>query len=579
MNTMNKGPLIYLDFNGKTLIFENPVVTFELENVQDIRKTLRIIQSYVDQGYYAAGYLSYESAAAFDPKYKVKESTSMPLLWFGIYKSVNYNCHIKNADNYYISEWETAVSSKDYYKNICHIKTEISKGNTYQVNYTIPMRANYHGNGFTHYKKLLRAQRANYGAYIDTGRFQILSVSPELFFECEERRIITRPMKGTIKRGKYYLEDQINYNFLRNSEKDKAENLMIVDLLRNDLSKISELGSVNVMKLFEIEKYPTVYQMTSSIEAKLKDKVSIEEIMEALFPCGSITGAPKIKTMEIINEIEKNSREIYCGTIGYIAPNRNAVFNVAIRTIWIDKEKNMSEYSVGGGITWDSTSQSEYQEAITKAAVLTEEVTDFKLYEQIKLNNGFTALEKYHLQRLQSSSNYFDYPFSISKIRQALKLEKNRYPNGEHVMNLYLDKYGEITSHTMTYEKPVINKLLTTVVASSPINSENKMIYHKTTDRTIYNNYTQEKSNCYDVLLWNEEGQLTQFTTGNIVVRKNGELLTPPVAAGIIPGVFREYLLDTEQIREANLEISELQSYEKIWLINNILGWVKLSLQ
>ena len=311
-----------------------------------------------------------------------------------------------------LAEWQSETDSNTYHSGFQRIKSEIEKGNTYQVNYTMRLQSKFEGDDFAFFDRLKRAQRSNYSAYLNVGTHRILSASPELFFRWEDGQLITRPMKGTVKRGTTLKMDQLNADWLAASEKNQAENYMIVDLLRNDLGMIAEPGSVKVPQLKEIEKYPTVWQMTSTITADTNPETTIIDIFKALFPCGSITGAPKIKTMEIIADIENSPREVYCGAIGFITPESEAVFNVPIRTVVIDKETGKAEYGVGGGITWDSELSEEYDEAFLKAKLLTVERPAYKLLESMKLKDGEYYLLNDHIDRMKQSADYFDYRFS-----------------------------------------------------------------------------------------------------------------------------------------------------------------------
>ena len=337
--------------------------------IEEVLPCFQLIQNAIDDGYYAAGFLSYESAAAFDSAYQVKEEHTMPLLWFGIFSepqhmSLSSTGLIVSQSGIHRLAWMSTSAS------IMSIKQSIENGDTYQTNYTIRLNSKFQGDDIALFQKLKKAQASNYCAYINTGEHSILSASPELFFHLEGDQVTTRPMKGTIERGKSFAEDEANANWLYQSEKNRAENVMIVDLLRNDLGIIAEPGTVHVPKLFEIEQYPTVHQMTSTIAAKISENIQLVDIFKALFPCGSITGAPKISTMDIIANLEKTPREVYCGAIGYITPNQEAIFNVPIRTVVIDQKTGNATYGVGGGITWDSTTEGNIMKSLQKQAYL-----------------------------------------------------------------------------------------------------------------------------------------------------------------------------------------------------------------
>ena len=334
---------------------------------------------------------------------QVKDGIQMPLLWFGIFEKPS-SFEGQGNDSFHLSDWTSKTSQPLYKAGFEKIKSEIKQGNTYQVNYTLRLQSQFSGDDYAFYQQLVKAQDSNYSAYLHTGRFRILSASPELFFHWKDDVITTRPMKGTVKRGLHYDEDVAQANWLADSVKNQAENVMIVDLLRNDVSVVAEQGSVHVPALFEIEQYPTVWQMTSTVKAKTRGEATVMDIFKALFPCGSITGAPKIKTMDIIQHVEDAPREVYCGAIGYITPNREAIFNVPIRTVWIDSETGQAEYGAGGGITWDSELTDEYGEALLKAKLLTVVRPDFQLLESFRLENGEYYLLQHHMERLMRGS-------------------------------------------------------------------------------------------------------------------------------------------------------------------------------
>ncbi|MER2006432.1 MAG: aminodeoxychorismate synthase component I [Psychrobacillus sp.] len=367
-------PLLYFQFSDaeekiKPLYFTNPKEIIIAYEIMDVIPSIMKIQQYVDSGFFAAGYMSYEAAPAFDNSFKVNHKSKMPLIWFGIYDKPIEGELVEKGE-YKISAWEPTIKMQDYAEAFSEIKKNIEDGVTYQVNYTIRLQAQFEGDSLAYYQDLSKAQSSNYCAYINTKEYSILSASPELFFRINGNKIITRPMKGTVKRGSTDEEDLINIRWLASSEKNRSENLMIVDLLRNDLGRLANTGTVKVPKIFEIEEYPTVYQMTSTVTAELPSEIKFADIFKALFPCGSITGAPKISTMEIISKLEYAPREAYCGTIGFITPQKEAIFNVPIRTVIVENATGRAEYGVGGGITWDSTAEEEYNEILTKARFL-----------------------------------------------------------------------------------------------------------------------------------------------------------------------------------------------------------------
>ncbi|MBU2063002.1 MAG: aminodeoxychorismate synthase component I, partial [Candidatus Omnitrophica bacterium] len=423
--------------NRYSYIFTQPADIIRCHEPQKLKACFSRLKQYLGRGYYTAGFLSYEAGYAFEKSLGPKPRYSFPLIWMGAFKSVLIFDHAKNKfikagkempvpscapsaikPDYQIQNLRLNLSRAEYLKNIREIKRYIAGGDTYQVNYTLKYKFNFSGCPFSLYQDLTTSQPVNYAAFIKSGDFTILSLSPELFFKKTKRDIFVRPMKGTIERGENREDDAENKLFLQKDIKNRAENLMIVDLLRNDLGRISRTGTVSVKKLFRVEKYKTLFQMTSTVKSKLKKPLSILELFSSIFPSGSVTGAPKIHTMKLIRKIEKEERKIYTGSIGFISPKQNAVFNVAIRTILL--EKGRAELGVGGGITYGSAAASEYEECKLKGKFLT--YPTFQLLETLRYTkkDGFYLLEL-HLERLKTSADFFGFPYNRASTLQYLK--------------------------------------------------------------------------------------------------------------------------------------------------------------
>ena len=354
----------------KWLQFKEPKEIISANCLEEVLPKLKLVNELIEKHQlYGAGFISYEASSAFDKVLVTHESSSFPLLWFGLYqqpKVIELPPYLLN--NNYKLDWDCSVSKEEYNNAITRIKDYIACGDTYQVNYTLRLQADFAGEPWQLFQQLVQAQPADYAAYLELERFTICSASPELFFDLRGDRLISRPMKGTARRGYSLSQDKAIAQWLFNSEKNRAENVMIVDMIRNDLGKIAYLNSVRVASLFDVEKYPTLWQMTSTITAKTNR--TLAEITTALFPCASITGAPKRRTMEIIRELENYPRNIYTGSIGFISPEGEAQFNVAIRTVLIDRDRKQAEYGIGSGIVWDSIAKDEYRECQLKAKVL-----------------------------------------------------------------------------------------------------------------------------------------------------------------------------------------------------------------
>jgi para-aminobenzoate synthetase/4-amino-4-deoxychorismate lyase len=395
---------------GQWLSFREPARVLEARQVEAVLPALREAEALVNErGLYAAGFISYEAAPAFDPSFRARPAgDDFPLLWFGLYSRPEVVAPPPPGPMLE-GEWKPSVTRAEYAAAIDCIQAHIARGDTYQVNYTFRLRRAFDGDAWALFGALAQAQQAAYAAYVDLGRYAICSVSPELFFARDGRQVTARPMKGTAPRGRWSAEDRSKAAWLRGSEKNRAENVMIVDMLRNDLGRVAEVGSVRVPRLFEVERYPTVWQMTSTVTAETG--VSTADLLAALFPCASITGAPKTRTTQIIAELEGEPRRIYTGLLGYFGPEQRAQFNVAIRTVLVDRAKGQAEYGVGGGIVWDSIAADEYEECRHKARVLSDPRPHFALFETLLWSpeaGGYWLLD-YHLRRLERSAEYFGF--------------------------------------------------------------------------------------------------------------------------------------------------------------------------
>jgi len=566
---------VLLREKNQWLYFAQPHQIVQAQTLDEVLPALHQIQTLVEhKGWHAAGFLSYEAAPAFDKALQTRPADGFPLLWFGLYPPPRLVSLPEPASPKPAITWSPTVDRQTYTAAIASIKDHIAHGRTYQVNYTMCLRAAFEANPWDFFLHLAQSQN-NHAAYLDTGRYVIASASPELFFTLEGETITCRPMKGTMPRGRTTLEDQEQARRLKDSEKNRAENVMIVDMIRNDLGRIARVGSVRVPELFTTEKYPTLWQMTSTVTAQTT--APLTEIFKALFPCASITGAPKVSTMQIIAALETTPRRVYTGCIGHIAPNRGASFNVAIRTAWIDRAASMAEYGIGGGIVWDSTSADEYAEALLKARVLTETPPAFSLLETMRWTpaEGFFLREK-HIHRLLDSADYFDFPMKRSLPPKAaleafLDEIASRFTSPQRV-RLMLTKDGELRYEAQALQPNAPQPPLKAALARQPIHSANPFLFHKTTHRDVYETARRDFPGFDDVLLYNERGELTEFTLGNLLARIDGRLYTPPIACGLLPGTFRAYLLETGQAEERILRREELHACTEIFRINSVRG-------
>ncbi len=557
------------------LYFTQPHQVIQALALQEVIPALRQIQDLVEnRNWHAAGFLSYEAAPAFDNALQTRPLTGFPLLWFGFYPPPRLVSLPEPASPQPALTWSPAVDRQTYNHAIAQIKEHIARGRTYQVNYTMRLRADFNTDPWNFFLHFAQTQN-NHAAYLDTGRFVIASASPELFFTLDGETITCRPMKGTARRGRTTLEDREQAQWLHASEKNRAENVMIVDMIRNDLNRIARVGSVHVPQLFAVEKYPTLWQMTSTVTAHTA--APLTEIFKALFPCASITGAPKVSTMKIIAALETTPRAIYTGSIGYIAPGQKASFNVAIRTAWIDRDSQTAEYGAGGGIVWDSASADEYAEALLKTRVLTEAHPAFSLLETMRWtpHEGFFLREK-HIARLLDSAEYFDFPApSQTTLETYLDDIASRFTSPQRV-RILLAPNGELSFTAQALPTANPSQPLKAALAKQAVNSADAFLFHKTTHRQVYETALQNSPGADDVLLYNERGELTEFTIGNLLVRMDGKLYTPPVSCGVLPGAFRAHLLETGQAQERVIRREELAACTELFRINSVRGRQKV---
>lgn len=571
-STHKNSAVLYDSQNQTWLGFGEPVAVFTAHFCSEIPAILDAVQQAIEQySYYVVGFLSYEAAPAFDESFQVQPESTFPLAWFALYQQPQVVSPPSLRDRVPVSlPWQPSISKAKYQECLAKIKDYIAQGVTYQVNYSFRLRTEFNLDSWRYFWQLNQAQDGLYSAYINLENWAICSASPELFFQKRDREIICRPMKGTAPRGLTYKRDRELAHILKTSPKEQAENLMIADMIRNDLGRIADTGSVKVQHLFNIEKYPTLWQMTSPIECQTD--ASIQDIFKALFPCSSIVGAPKTSTLKIIAELEDSPRRIYTGTIGFITPNNHAQFNVAIRTVLIDKKSQHAEYGVGGGIVWDSTETNEYEECCTKAKILTRQQPTFALLESLL----WTPAESYflldlHLARLQESAAYFNFSVDLEKVRDRLNHFAQTLPPKPHKIRLQCHKNGTIEINSTILQNRPQHQLLKVGIAQSPIDINNPFLYHKTTYRRHYEQFQKQHPQYEDVLLWNENQELTESCIANIIVEtQDGKWYTPPVKSGLLPGTYRAWLLQQNRVQEKVIPLAELSLYSRIFLINSV---------
>ncbi len=557
--------------------FNRPLTVIRALRAEEVAPALTEADHWLSEGKWLAGYIAYEAASGIDPHLKHHPPPEgLPLLMLGVYDAPG---EIRAGEppasgDANLPQWQPLLARERYDRALRKIRDYLRAGDSYQVNYTFPLEGDFQGDFEAFFKQLHRAQPGSYAAYIDMPGRAVASVSPELFFELNGNRIKTRPMKGTAPRGLFRADDLRRARELAASEKEQAENVMIVDMMRNDLSRFCRAGTVRCPALFNIEQYPTVWQMTSEVEGETEAPFS--EIMRRLFPCASITGAPKVRTMEIIHELEPFPRGVYTGAIGYMGPRRQGCFNVAIRTVLLDKERKKVRYGVGGGIVWDSRVENEYRESLLKAGVLAYRLPSFRLLETLlyKQGSGWFLAEE-HLQRLESSRDYFGFTFSLTPIRERLWEEARRLSRlGEDQrVRLLVEQNGHCTLEAAPLVENASADCL--ALAARSIDRDSVWYYHKTDRRAVYDSFLRENElGCNDLLLYNNAREITETTMANIVFEWKGERYTPPRDCGLLGGVFRAVLLREGRIREKVLTVDMLAEVSRLWRINSVRGWM-----
>ncbi len=557
---------------GNWLRFSDPLEEIEIHAPDKVLSALEYIEKRVEKdGLFAAGFVSYEAASAFDEALQTHAPGEFPLLRFGLFAAAERIDLPTPAGEPNLPDWQAQETAAEFSNKIDKIRAAIARGETYQVNLTFPLTSNFSQDPWSFFLHLVHGQEASGAGYLQTDRWAICSVSPELFFTRNGDRLTMRPMKGTAPRGRTLEEDHHQADNLQKSAKNRAENIMILDMVRNDLGRLSPPGEVHTKEICTLEKYPTVWQLTSTVTARSNE--SLAAIFQALFPCASITGAPKVRTMQIIKATEARPRQIYTGTFGWIAPGRQAHFNVAIRTALIDQQYKRATYGVGAGITWDSDSADEYQECLDKAAVLSQPIGNFALIETLRWapGKGYFILPE-HLNRLQASADYFNIDCSTENVENYLMSLAEDFSSAPQRVRLLLHNDGRLEGTFIEIEPPPSTPLKIHL-ASQPIDSQNVLLYHKTTQRQLYETCLAEAKDADEVVLWNERGEVTECCTANLVVEISGRLVTPPVNCGLLPGTYRDFLLQRGILTEQVLTVDDLRKSSRIYLINAVRKW------
>jgi len=622
--------------------FEAPIHTLVAHEPNQVKPLLDAVQAFANQGFWCVGYLRYEAASAFDAALQTHPADG-PLAWFGVFDAAlpwpepatgnparspqsdaaapaqaapgktapARSRPVAEHDDTRIA-WHSRLTRTDFERQMTHIHQAIRAGEIYQLNYTAPLHGTLgstrhgtvggtfggafdgtrQGSAVTLFQRLQQAQPGGYAAFIDSGFEQVLSVSPELFFDWDGQRILTRPMKGTAPRGSSPADDAALALQLTRSPKERSENVMIVDLLRNDLSRIALPHSVKVPALFQVQSLPTVHQMVSDVTALTRPGTTLAEVFGALFPCGSVTGAPKVRAMQLIRTLEPQPRGIYCGAIGVVRPGGHATFNVAIRSVTLKGDQALC--GIGSGITADAQAEAEWQEWQHKRRFLERAAEPFSLLETLRLQDGVFHLLDLHLARLQRSAAHFGYPFEAVRIHVALqtltaakatatgqtaaRLADSALPGECWRVRLLCDAQGTPQLESYKLNHPTGPVLL--ALAATPFESyQSEFSQHKTTRRAHYDAFAPTDPALFDTLLYNPRGELTECTRGNIAVLLDGQWLTPALHCGLLPGVGRAHWLQQGRLREAVITLADLKRAPALAFVNSLRGWLAACLQ
>ena len=566
--------------------FADPVGVLEARRADEVGPIIAAAEAAASRGLWAAGFVAYEAAPGLDRALVVRERRvgdvfdDLPLAWFALFDDKIDVAPMRpvaaRSTPPEAMPWRASVDLARYEPTIGRIRELIAAGETYQVNHTIRLHAQIRGDERGLYRDLAVAQRGGYAAYLNIGRYRVMSASPELFLRIDGTRVTTRPMKGTAPRGRWLEEDEQVAAELVASEKDRAENAMIVDLLRNDLGRIALAGTVEVSRMFEPERYETVWQLTSTVAADLAPGTALVDVFRALFPSGSVTGAPKVSTMRIIRDLEDSPRGVYCGAVGYLAPSGSgeprANFGVAIRTVVVDSQSGTSEYGVGGGITYDSSPETEYGEILAKARVLSSARPAFELLESIRFepDDGFRHLSE-HLERLRSSARYFGFRFDAESALAACKRAVEDVADPVRIrLTLARDGMFDVTASAI---EPNPERRARLAIDDEPVDPGDASLFHKTTLRGPYELRRARRPDADDVLLVNTRGEVTESTIANVAVLFGDRWVTPPLDAGLLPGAYRAVLLRDGTLTEQRVTLDDLRRADDMALVSSVRGW------
>jgi para-aminobenzoate synthetase / 4-amino-4-deoxychorismate lyase len=564
---------------GTTYLFSSPSDIIAAARPGEVLPALQRLDRCLADGAFAAGFIGYEAGMALDKPIRPRRPGPLPLLWLGVYG----RCRELDSETLDlgpagspddISPAQLNVSRPEYLRQVRAIKEHIAAGDVYQVNYTCKLLFQHAAPAPVLFARLRAAHPVGFSGFVNVGPTQIVSLSPELFMRREGSRLVTRPMKGTIRRGRWPEEDAELARRLAGDEKNRAENVMIVDLMRNDIGRIASAGGVSVPSLFDVEPYETLFQMTSTVEGRLREGTPASRVIQATFPPGSVTGAPKIRAMEIIREAERAARGVYCGAVGFFGPGGDMLLNVAIRTI--AQTGTRCELGVGSGIVADSVPESELEETLLKAAFLRASRVAFDLYETLlwRPGTGYLYLEE-HLARLAGSARYFGRPYPGEAAREALSQAAGG--TGELRVRLILDAGGRCRAEGRAPDPPP-GAPVDLLLASRRVDPADRYLYHKTSlraEREADLRAARERG-CFESLYLNVDGQITEGAFTNLLVELPGGRFTPPIQCGLLPGVWRGDLLARGEATERVLTVTDLRAATRVWVGNSVRGAVEV---
>lgn len=587
MRFLDDGPFVLCEDaraqDGLVRLFSAPCETIVADRLSEVAPTLEALRGQLKRGLYAAGWLNYEAGLALEPRLlsraAARADACVPLAWFGLFDRFHRLSRKELADalpdpaGAWLSWPRPRMSRAAYGAAFERARQYIIAGDVYQVNLSYRADLTLLGHPLTIYAQLRDAGQGGWSALVFDGSGWLISTSPELFFKLQAGEIEAKPMKGTARRYAAPARDRLAAQNLKGDEKERAENLMIVDLLRNDISKLAERGSVHVPELFALETYPTLHTLTSTVRGRLREEYDAIDALRALFPCGSVTGAPKIRAMEIIDELETDSRGPYTGSIGWMSPAGEAEFNVAIRTISI--RDGCAEIGLGSAVVFDSDRESEWRECQVKGAFVRAHAPRFDLIETMRFDPPNTVQRlDLHLRRLRGSAAVFDFAFDESAIRACIGAALAGQC-GACVVRLGLSPDGAVV--VQLKDLPAFaGSLVRAVLVPMPLAREDFRLRHKTTLRAPHD-AARKEADAEEVVFVDEEGFITEGSFSNVFVRRDGVLWTPPSDRGLLPGVLRASLLETGRARERELRSADLA--EGFYLGNAVRGLVAAQLR